>query len=82
VATAGAAAKRAAAAAAAGGLGWRKRPRRRADALVVGVLPNISARKKLMAQYEHMKHILEGLTTQKISNQYFPQFQGFLRKHH
>ena len=75
VATAGAAAKRAAAApAAAAGLAQASRDE--PDALVVGVLPNISA-EKLMAQYEHMKHYLEALNTQKISISTSPNFKAF-----
>jgi phosphonate transport system substrate-binding protein len=46
------------------------------DALVIGVLPNISA-EKLMAQYEHMKHYLESLNTQKITINTSPNFKAF-----
>jgi phosphonate transport system substrate-binding protein len=76
VAAAGAAAKRAPAAPAAAAAGLAQASRDEPDALVVGVLPNISA-EKLMAQYEHMKHYLEALNTQKISISTSPNFKAF-----
>ncbi|HEX4596399.1 MAG TPA: PhnD/SsuA/transferrin family substrate-binding protein, partial [Burkholderiaceae bacterium] len=71
VATAGAPAKPAPAAA-----GLAQVSRDEPDALVIGVLPNISA-EKLMAQYGHMKHYLEGLNTQKITINTSPNFKAF-----
>ena len=71
VAAAEAPVKRAAAAA-----GSAQVSRDEPDALTIGVLPNISA-DKLMAQYEHMKHYLEGLNTQKITINTSPNFKAF-----
>src|SRR5205807_9046536 len=76
VATVRPAAKRAPAGptAAAGGLAQASRDE--PDALVVGVLPNISAT-TLMAQYEHMKHYLEARNTQKITISTSANFKAF-----
>jgi len=46
------------------------------EALIVGVLPNISAA-KLMGQYEHMKHYLERHNKQKITISTSPNFKAF-----
>jgi len=76
VATARPAVKQAAAAPAAAAAGLAQASRDEPDALVVGVLPNISA-DKLMAQYEHMKHYLEALNAQKITISTSPNFKAF-----
>jgi phosphonate transport system substrate-binding protein len=46
------------------------------DALVLGVLPNISAA-TLIAQYEPLKHYLETLNTQKVTISTSPNFKAF-----
>jgi len=74
VATAGSTAKRAAAAGAAPE--QQQASRAEPDALVVGVLPNISA-EKLMAQYEHLKHYLEAQNPQKVTIRTSPNFKAF-----
>ena len=76
VATASPAAKRAPAAPSAAAAGLAQVSSEEPDALVVGVLPNISAT-TLMAQYEHMKHYLEARNTQKITISTSANFKAF-----
>jgi phosphonate transport system substrate-binding protein len=76
VASARPAAKRAPAAPTAAAAGLAQASSEEPAALVVGVLPNISAT-TLMAQYEHMKHYLEARNTQKITISTSPNFKAF-----